>query len=213
MEPVGVRPTRTARTGLTGHVVSRQHTACLPANRAGRKAKEAFRVHDELVDAFSPYQEGSSERMQLALEYLRALRTDVQQTPPAQVPEQHRWVQPPPWESSIPLERSLHPDIERIARKVMRRAYGAGMCFVSWTKLARLLKMEEAVLRGHLAEMEREELIRITPRDEKPPLIQFADGTWDALRYKRIYRITTQERTHPRVERTFANRVLRYGDD
>jgi hypothetical protein len=188
-------------------------------------------MHDELADAFSQYQEGSSERMLLALEHLRALRTNVQPMPTASAPTpvQDRRVRPPvSWDLSTPWERwpahvvdlidayadpSLHPDIERIARVITSRAYRKGVCFVSWTKLAGWLKMEDGVLQGHLAEMEREELIRITLRDGATPLIQFADGTLNALHYKRVFRITTQERTHPRVVRTFANRVLRHGDD
>jgi hypothetical protein len=100
---------------------------------------------------------------------------------------------------------ALHPDIERIARMVTWRAYAAGLCFASWTKLAGWLKMEEGVLQAHLVEMERKELIRITPRGEGvPPVIQFADGTLDALRIKKMRGITTRKRTHPRVVRTFS---------
>lgn len=169
------------------------------ANRVGRKATEASRVHDELADAFSSYQEGSSERMRLALEHLRAIY--ARQTPPP-LPEREPHV-----EDLIDAyaDPTLHPDIERIARMVTWRAYAAGLCYASWTKLAGWLKMEEGVLQAHLTEMEREELIRITPRGVgAPPIIQFADGTLDALRVKKMHGITTRKRTHPRVVRTFS---------
>jgi hypothetical protein len=145
--------------------------------------------------------DSSAEGVRLELEPLRQVVREHQASPPLPARE-------PEVEDLIDAyaDPTLHPDIERIARMVTWRAYATGLCFASWTKkLAGWLKMEEGVLEAHLAEMEREELIRITPRGAgATPVIQFADGTLDALRIKKMRGITRQERTHPRVVRTFS---------
>jgi hypothetical protein len=160
-------------------------------------AKHAMGYHGKMSWTKRGRQEGPSERMQLAAAHLQTVTHQIHS----------------PWSPRDPqvedlidayADPALHPDIERIARMVTWRAYGAGLCYANWTKLAGWLKMDEVVLEAHLAEMEREELIRITHRGNgAPPIIQFADGTLDALRLKKMHGIKPRERTHPRVVRTF----------
>lgn len=163
-------------------------------------------VADATGAVMGAFQEGSPERMQLALEHLRKALprpTDAGPTRGAQAQDL----------LDAYADPSLHPDIERIARVMTSKAYKNGHCYASQEKIARWTRLPKSTLQLRLHEMERLELIRVERRPGTSSITLFADGTLDALRLKKINKIGTRERINPLVTRTFTTPTLQNVDD
>jgi hypothetical protein len=142
------------------------------------------------------FQEGSRERMDLALAHLQ---TVAQQTPPPLPPRDARV------EDLIDAYAApgLPPGFEILARVIARWGYRFGCCYASQETLARWMGISESGVQRLVMAMENLGFLHVDRRPGTSSIIILADGTLDALRIKKMRKITTYERTHPYVERSF----------
>jgi hypothetical protein len=142
------------------------------------------------------FQDGSRERMQLSLAHLQ---TVTHQTPPP-LPLRDARVEDLIDAYAAP---DLPPGYEILARAIARWGYRRGYCYASQETLARWTGMSESTVQRLIVGMEQDGFLKRERRPGTSSIIILADGTLDALRIKKMRKITTRERTHPYVERSF----------
>jgi hypothetical protein len=143
------------------------------------------------------FQDGSRERMQLAVAHLQ---TCTKQAPPSLPPRDARV------EDLIDAYAApgLPSGYEILARAIARWGYRRGYCYASQETLARWTGMSESTVQRLIGGMEQDGFLQRERRPGTSSIIILADGTLDALRLKKMRGITTRERTHPYVVRLFS---------
>jgi hypothetical protein len=172
-------------------------TTFLAAVAAAANATHRLFVGAATAIKRAAFQEGSRERMQLAVTHLQ---TCTKQAPPPLPPRDARV------EDLIDAYAApgLPPGYEILARAIARWGYRRGYCYASQETLARWTGMSESTVQRLIVGMEQDGFLQRERRPGTSSIIILADGTLDALRLKKMRGITTRERTHPDVTRLFS---------
>jgi len=168
-----------------------QHTQTAPTTFLAAALNATRRLFTGAANAIKgTFQDGSAERMHLALSHLQTVAQQAPQVAPPSIPTSAPSQATPTPAARAVLEyfraAPLSVRENRILRIISSTYYADGCCYAQQETLARAVGCAKSTLQKDLDELEARNLLRVTPREDTSNVTHLADGVREALRFQRI---------------------------